>query len=44
LNKVKKELIAQGAPRDEIRNRERQITGLMEKFNEIVERQRENRQ
>jgi hypothetical protein len=41
LNKVKKELIAQGAPRAEIRKRELQITNVMARFNQTVERKRE---
>ena len=41
LNKVKKDLIDQGAPRSAVRLKETQITGLMGRFNEMVRRQRE---
>jgi hypothetical protein len=44
LNKVKKELIAKDAPREEIRKRELQITNVMARFNQMVERQREGDQ
>jgi len=40
LNKVKKDLVEKGAPRAEIRLREAQITGLMNRFNQTVEMQR----
>jgi hypothetical protein len=40
LNKVKKDLIDQGAPRSAVRLKETQITGLMQRFNAMVQQQR----